>query len=259
MSKKVYAIYFSPTGNSKKSAISVAKAISNDVTEIDITVANKQPQPQKFEIGDVVVFAAPVYGGKILKEAKERFKKFTGDTAPCVIIASYGNRHYDHALLEMSDMAISQGFNPVGYAALVGRHTFGEIEVNRPSDEDLAENKAFGEKIAHKLSLFDFSIPHVPGDPDYEKIEKGGTGGKFRPLTNKDTCVNCKLCARNCPMQAIDYDDVSKINNDLCISCFRCIRNCPTGAKNMEEENYIGFAKDFTAKLSVSRLNEYFI
>ncbi len=259
MRKKVYAIYFSPTGNSKKSALYVAKAFSDDITEIDITVANKQPIPQKFGIGDIVIFSAPVYGGKILKEAKERFKKFTGEITPCVIIASYGNRHYDNALIEMSDMAISQGFIPVGYAALVGRHTFGQIEVNRPDNNDLEENIHFGEKISDKLNRYDFSIPLIPGDPEYESIEKGGTGGKFRPLTDTFSCIDCKLCAVNCPMQAINYDNVSKIDNELCISCFRCIRNCPTGAKNMNEENYIAFAEEFTQKLSQSRPNEYFI
>lgn len=259
MSKNVYAVYFSPTGNSEKSALSVAEEFGEKVNKIDLTVVKNEIEKKEFGIGDLVIFSAPVYGGKILKEAKERFKKAVhGDATPCIIIATYGNRHYDNALMEMSDLAISLGFIPVGYAALVGRHTFGEIEVNRPNASDLEENKAFAVKVKEKLSHYDFSIPIIPGDPEYEKIEKGGTGGKFRPLTDKNSCVDCKMCASNCPMQAIDYDDVSKINNDLCISCFRCIRKCPTGAKNMNEENYLNFAKDFTAKLSESRPNEYF-
>jgi hypothetical protein len=56
-------------------------------------------------------------------------------------LVTYGNRHYDDALLELADMAEAQGFAVKGAAALVGRHTFGQIQSDRPDSNDLDADK----------------------------------------------------------------------------------------------------------------------
>ena len=68
--------------------------------------------------------------------------------------------------------------------------------------------------------------------------------------------MGCGVCKEGCPVNAIGED--FKVNPEFCIACFRCIRNCPVGAKNMETEAYVTFAKGFTEKLAVRRENEFF-
>ena len=57
-------------------------------------------------------------------------------------------------------------------------------------------------------------------------------------------------------MQAIAADHRS-IDGTRCLSCFRCIRSCPVGAKHMDVESYLDFARDFSRRLKARRENEY--
>ena len=98
----------------------------------------------------------------------------------------------------------------------------------------------------------------LPGNHPYIHGDQGGKGGtKHRPTTN-DSCIMCGLCTQQCPQGAIS-DDNKTIDIVNCISCFRCIRNCPVQAKECITEEYLAFAKEFTAKLCQKRENEYFL
>ena len=64
---KTYAIYFSPTFTSKKSAASIARGLEGELTEIDLTLDNSIEE-MTFDRHDVVVFGFPVYGGRIYQK-----------------------------------------------------------------------------------------------------------------------------------------------------------------------------------------------
>ena len=244
----LYTVYFSPTGNTQKSVKAMAEAITMDYQVYDCTCP-ENGQEVVFNEEDFVIFGGPVYAGRIPEVAMERLRKFKGNQTPCVVVATYGNRHYDDALLELKDMAESNGFIVKGGAALIGRHTFGQIEVDRPNEDDLAQMKEFAIKAYENTNC----EVNIPGNPSYRE---GGKGGKFRPQTT-DACVKCGLCKRNCPVGAID--DNFQVIDEACISCFRCIRNCPLKAKVMNTESYLQFAEDFTKKLSARRENEFYL
>ena len=249
---KTYAVYFSPTGTSQKSAVSIARGIEGTLEEIDIT--NLPIESRAFSRQNLVVFGVPVYGGRIPKEAIWRLKKFAGDHTPCVITVTYGNRDFDDSLLELFNLVNKQGFIPIAAAALVGQHTYGEIQVGRPDHQDEYQDGLFGSLVRLKMNKDDLTFVSVPGHYPYRP---GGNAGKFRPLTN-DKCNHCGLCVKKCPVQAIDKDDCCTIA-DNCLSCFRCIRICPNQAKNMDEPNYQAFADEFSKKLSQRKENEYFV
>lgn len=251
MDYSVTAIYFSPTDTSRKGACTIARTFKNTYRELDLTCQRAKVQ---FCSNEVVVFGAPVYGGRLFKGFVERLSGVQGDKTPCIVTVTYGNRDYDDALLEFCDLVTAQGFVPVAAAALIGQHTYGSIEVGRPNKDDLAEDAAFAGKVADKLKNGDYSTPDVPGSRPYKE---GGNGGSFFPLTN-DACIDCGRCAAECPMQAIDADNRT-IHTDRCIACFRCIRRCPVGAKYMNVPAYNKFAAMLTEKLKVPRANAYFL
>lgn len=251
MNNLVTAIYFSPTDTSRKGVYAIAETLGETYNELDLTCHGVK---KKFASNDIVVFGAPVYGGRLFKGFVERLTEVRGDKTPCVVTVTYGNRDYDDALLELCDLVTAQGFIPVAAAALIGQHTYGSIQVGRPNTDDLTEDAAFAEKVAEKLESGNYSTPSVPGNRPYKE---GGNGGNFFPLTN-DACVDCGRCAAECPMQAIDADNRT-IHTDRCIACFRCIRRCPVGAKHMDVPAYNEFAAMFTEKLKEAKSNAYFL
>lgn len=252
-------VYFSPTGTAEKSSVSIIEALAEgkEFGRVDLTAYSNRETEKVFSADDFVVFGTPVYGGRIPEVAAQRFARMRGQQTPCIVTVTYGNRDYDDALLELSDLVQANGFVVQAAAALIGQHTFGQIQVGRPDEDDLKENqqfvKAFLEKAEKDPRKGSVKLS-IKGNHPYKE---GGKGGTFRPLT-ADTCIQCGLCVKNCPTGAID-SDCSTIDSGRCISCFRCIRRCPVQAKNMNDSSYMAFAEDFSKKLASRRENEYFL
>ena len=249
MIQTVSKVYFSPTGNTQKSVDAMASAIGVDSRTYDVT-ADLSPAPHAFGADDFIIFGMPVYGGRIPKAAAARLAGFTGNQTPCIAVVTYGNRHFDDALLELSELATAQGFVVKGAAALVGRHTYGDIQAHRPDADDLAADRAFAMQAAQNAPG---RAVILPGGRPYQD---GGNGGPFRPLTTQ-ACTQCGLCTARCPMGAIAADH--QTIGSACIACFRCIRICPVHAKHMQTEAYLAFAEPFSNKLSQRRENAYFL
>ncbi len=55
---------------------------------------------------------------------------------------------------------------------------------------------------------------------------------------DKDLCINCRVCERQCSYKAHVYDpetDSMKEDNPQCVDCHRCEALCPTGALSIRE------------------------
>jgi ferredoxin len=254
----VSTVFFSPTDTSRKGAQAIAGVFGSHVHDIDMTLWNAKLDKTVFNASDIVVFGAPVYGGRVFKGARERFRRLRANRTPCIVTVTYGNRDYNDALLELRDLVHDRGFIPFAAAALIGEHTYGTIQVGRPDTMDLHEDAQFAQKAYDKLVASGASLVQVPGNCQNLQDSEGGDGGGFRPLTN-ERCISCGLCAQSCPEGAISFTDYSVVDSKKCIACFRCIRKCPVQAKNMDTDEYHSFADDFSIRLSKRRENEYFL
>jgi len=66
---------------------------------------------------------------------------------------------------------------------------------------------------------------------------KTGDWRAFKPVVDKEKCVNCLLCWIYCPDSAIIRQEKwVEINYDYCKGCGICAHECPKQAIKMEEE-----------------------
>ena len=156
--------------------------------------------------------------------AIERLKKIAGNGAKCTLVCVYGNRAYEDTLVEMEDAAKEAGFQVIAAVAAVAEHSIiPQYAANRPDVSDEKQLLNFADQIAGKNG----KTVSIPGNRPYKK----GGGAGLVPKPTKD-CVRCGLCAKRCPVQAINPDGF-KADSKKCISCMRCIRQCPHNARKV--------------------------
>ena len=232
------ALCFSPTGTCAQTVKAVLQGMGGGRFE-DLTVKG---EALRFAPGDLAVFSAPVFGGRVPAEALKRVAQLEGNGAAAAAVVVYGNRAYEDALLELGDALTQAGFTVIGGGVFLARHSIiPAIASGRPSREDLDTARDFGRALLEKLEAGKLCPVELPGNRPYKKY--GGMAVK--PIAG-DACVACGLCAANCPTGAIPKDDPKVTDPALCITCMRCIHLCPHRARALAPE-----AQDlFAAKLA---------
>ena len=100
----IYSFSFSPTGTSAKIVRGIGEGVSQaldaDVNFCDLT--HHIAEGAEFRSDDIVIVAAPVYGGKIAPIVKQRLKGISGNGAKCIVVAVYGNRAFESAVTDFA-------------------------------------------------------------------------------------------------------------------------------------------------------------
>ena len=223
---RVYELYFSPTGGTKKVADILASALSDEVKVCDVTVREKEAQ---IDSSDLCVIAVPSFGGRVPALAAERIKNIKGNGAKAVLVCVYGNRAYEDTLAELQDVTTNAGFSVIGAVAAVAEHSIArQFAAGRPDGADEETLHSFAKQILQKLEDGKDGVSDIPGHRPYKKT----SGAGVVPKPTKQ-CVNCGICAANCPVGAIDKTNAAKVDKELCISCIRCISVCPHHARQI--------------------------
>jgi ferredoxin len=246
--KQVKLIYFSPTGTTQKVLESIAKGIAvEDVDHINLTLPDGARQTILPFSDELVIIGAPVYGGRLPVDAINRFKQLKASKTLAILIVVYGNREFEDALLELKNLAIELGFNPIAGGAFIGEHSFATKDVpianGRPDTLDVQKASDFGAKIKDKVT----ALQSLGGQVDLEipgkfPHEGGPRSMSVSPVTKEDTCTVCGTCASVCPTAAISIDGSVGTKVELCIRCCACIKNCPTGARVIEDNEWKNIA-----------------
>ena len=121
--RNVTSIFFSPTGSTRRLVSMLSKTFPSKPREVDITPYTQRGLSMDFGPDDLVLFGVPVYGGRIPSPAVQTLRRMQGSRTPAVLVAAYGNREYDDALLELADIAAANGFIPFAAAALIAEHS----------------------------------------------------------------------------------------------------------------------------------------
>ncbi|CAG34978.1 4Fe-4S binding protein [Desulfotalea psychrophila] len=242
-----HLIYFSPTNTSKSIGYSIAEELAGPAFHRhDLTFATAEEALPATALAIIVV---PVYAGRIAPLARKRLEAIRGAGTPAVLVVVYGNRDFEDALLELQDLAQSQGFVPLAAAAFIGEHSYSTsntpIGAGRPDEADLLAAKEFGREVAERLAHSGDSALQVPGNAEYRQ----GVGPvDYTPQVDSTLCNFCETCTSVCPAGIISAVE-GKILFEAgdCIRCCACIKSCPTSA--------ISFAVPALAELALKLHN----
>lgn len=234
MLPKTHLIYFSPTGTTSK----VIKQVAAGLDSRDVEHHNLTRMEQEFSLcidDGVAVIGVPVYAGRVPEIFLKRIEKLSGEGIPAVLIALYGNRAYEDALVELRDVITAKGFNVIAAGAFIGEHSYSTDErpvaANRPDAGDMQKAREFGAAITNKLQgECNQTTLDIPGNTPYkERVPLGGVC----PETKPELCTLCKTCARVCPAFIITVDQEVSTKAENCIMCCACVKLCPYHARVM--------------------------
>lgn len=234
---KIYNIYFSPTGGTKKAADIVCRALADrrDVVEIDLSVPAKDYSHFQFQEGDLCIAAVPSYGGRVPAIAIERLAAMSGGGAKAVLMAVYGNREFEDTLVELEDTLTAAGFVCEAAISAVAQHSIvHQYGAGRPDREDQARLEEFAAEIRRYLTdkhMKEENGPAwIPGNRPYKPFGIVS----LKPWAD-DECTRCGACAAKCPVQAIPADNPRETNTEICIACMRCRAICPVQARKLDQ------------------------
>lgn len=259
--------YFSPTRTTMRILEGIAEGLGTETVEhIDLTLPEADTTRQDEKQDELVLLGVPVYEGRVAKAAIPRLQRLKANKTPTVVVVVYGNRDYEDALLELSDLAWELGFFPVAGGAFVGEHSLATkdrpMANGRPDAEDIAKAKEFGAQIRAKMngleSMEQATLIELPGDRPYIDRDRSALADKSA-VTVQEACNLCGICQPLCPVGAITIEDAVMTDNMACILCSACVKGCPEGARVVDDPMINKIANWVSKNYQARREPEIFI
>lgn len=253
---KTDIVFFSPTGTSAATASAIADGMGAEVVMQDITLPDVMAETD----GNTAVFVVPVYAGRVPAVCLDRLKNIRGGGASAAVVAVYGNRDYEDALVELRDVVAAAGYRVIAAGAFIGEHSYSTDEKpvakDRPDAQDKAKAKSFGSSLMSKLNAGDMSEPNIKGNRPYkERVGKR----KVTPVTDETKCGACGVCAEACPTAAMTVDGVSASDADKCIICCACVKKCPSDARYINDDGILAIRERLFSLFTARREPEIFM
>jgi len=257
--RKARLVCFSPTGTTRAVLEAISEGLGFErAASVDVTLPGegRLDLPEMKE-DEVLVIGAPVYAGRLPEIAVRRFQGLKSCGSPAVLVVLYGNREYEDALLELSDLVSAAGFIPVAGGAFVGEHSFSTASVplakGRPDADDLRAARAFGESIAAWMEgvrdIRGVLPARLPGNRPFREHPRLPV---VSPATEEQRCTACAACAAACPTASIVVGAKAETNAATCILCCACVRACPEDARSLKDPR-IGQIIEWLSSITAAR------
>ena len=254
-------MYFSPTHATKKIVSAVGKVFFERMlceTRIaDITPLAARMRGYAFGEDDVLIFGAPVYGGRVPPLLVPFLRGLSGNGARAVALSVYGNRDYDDALAETRDLLEEAGFAVSAAAAFIGEHSYSaKVGGGRPDRDDIVAAQSFGILAGVKVKAAKPIAKPVRGNRPYKELGPFMTAPKPAPELDAEKCTHCGKCISVCPVNNLtaDLKDGGK-----CIACAACVKFCPQRAREFADEHIAAVREKLEKNCTARRSPEFFV
>lgn len=249
-------MYFSPAGGTKRITQRLTKPWQLSGATIDL-LQTPLTEESTLAADELLIIGLPVYAGRIPAHCREQLQKLHGQQTPAIAAVIYGNRDYDDALLELTELLIAQGFTVIAAGAFIAPHSiFPKVGAGRPDAIDeqiITDFTAQARQRLHDLTSESRPAITVKGNNPY----RDPAPIPLKPSANRH-CTGCGACAKICPTGATSPQDLRKTDASKCIACTACIHICPAHARSFRGLPYQIAQRSFSKKCAAYQKPEVF-
>ena len=217
--EKLNLIYFSATGTTKR-IISAISQIFSEYSQACCNLLDESIDDCHFLPNDLAVVAVPVYSGRVPQMVLKGLNAIKGNNTPMILIAVYGNRAFEDALVELHDIVVDRGFIVISAGAFIAQHAiFPGVATGRPNANDIKLLEEFVRNSIERVDLSTETSIDIQGNRPYRPLKNV----PLAPRTNASSCNMCCQCAKNCPVGAITPTYKCSTDKSRCTACALCI------------------------------------
>lgn len=225
-------LYFSATGNCKYVATRIAEALHDECASIEQQSPHFHLNP-----GEALGIVTPTNWLELPVLVRDFLQKLTLEKSSgehySFLVATYGTSpgccgEDARAILKKRDVKLDAAFSvrmPDTWTPIFDLSNPQEVARQNEAAEQELENVIKGILEKRSGNFTDHRYPfaiRLIADPflNYERMTKH--------FYVESQCIGCGLCAKNCPVKAIEMKDNKPVwVKDRCAVCLRCLHHCP--------------------------------